>query len=58
MKMEAGFKERLREYIDAQVPIVYIESFDDNQMEENILEVTGRRAVWEWNEMDSHISRK
>ena len=58
MKMEAGFKERLREYIDAQVPIIYIESFDDNQMEENILEVTGRRAVWEWNEMDSHISRK
>ena len=45
MKMEAGFKERLREYIDAQVPIIYIESFDDNQMEENILEVTGRRLL-------------
>ena len=49
MKMEAGFKERLREYIDAQVPIIYIESFDDKQMQENILEDKLRRAVWEWN---------
>ena len=42
------FDVKLREYIDAQMPIIYIDSFDDNKIEEMILQVTGSRQVWEW----------
>ena len=31
---ENRFDVRLREYIDAQVPIIYIDSFDDNKIDE------------------------
>ncbi len=55
---EASFETRLREYIDAQVPIIYIDSFDDNKVDDMILNVTGKRVVWEWNEMDGCINRK
>lgn len=51
-------KERLREYIDANVPILYINSYDDNEIEENILNVTGKRMVWEWNRMCGQVKRK
>ncbi len=52
------FDVKLREYIDAQMPIIYIDSFDDNKIEEMVLQVTGSRQVWEWNEMDGCINRK
>ncbi|RRK32254.1 AAA family ATPase [Schaedlerella arabinosiphila] len=55
---EDRFEVRLREYIDAQVPIIYIDSFDDNKIDELILQVTGSRRVWEWNEMDGCVDRK
>lgn len=52
------FEKKLRDYIDAKVPIIYIESFDDNKMEEMVLNVTERRTVVEWNEMDGYYVRK
>lgn len=55
---ENRFDVRLREYIDAQVPIIYIDSFDDNKIDELVLQVTGGRRVWEWNEMDGCVDRK
>lgn len=55
---ENRFDVKLREYIDAQVPIIYIDSFDDNKIDELILQVTGSRRVWEWNEMDGCVDRK
>lgn len=55
---ENRFDVKLREYIDAQVPIIYIDSFDDNKIDELILQVTGGRRVWEWNEMDGCVDRK
>lgn len=53
-----NFELKLREYIDAQVPIIYIDSFDDNKIDEMILKVTGSRKVLEWNELDGYINRK
>ena len=44
-------EEKLREYIGAKVPIIYVSSFDDNAVERIIFKVTGRRKVWEWNRM-------
>ncbi|MCF2554377.1 AAA family ATPase [Faecalicatena contorta] len=52
------FKEKLKEYIDARVPIIYVNSYDDNAVEESIIEVTGRRKVWEWNQMYGLRNRK
>lgn len=51
-------EEKLREYIGAKVPIIYVSSFDDNAVEETIFKVTGRRKVWEWNRMWGCINRK
>ncbi|MCI9005774.1 MAG: AAA family ATPase [Lachnospiraceae bacterium] len=55
---EEKFEVRLREYIDAQMPIIYIDSFDDNKIEEMVLQATGSQKVWEWNEMDGCVNRK
>lgn len=55
---EENFEVKLREYIDAQMPIIYIDSFDDNKIDEMILSVTESRKVWEWNELDGWINRK
>lgn len=52
------FEEKLRDYIGAKVPIIYVESFDDNKIEEMVLSVTERRVVVEWNEMDGYFARK
>lgn len=51
-------QEKLKEYIDANVPILYINSYDDNQVEEDILQATRRRQVWEWNKMYGLVKRK
>lgn len=51
-------EQKLKEYIDASVPIIYVNSYDDNAVEELILKVTGRRKVWEWNQMYGHLNRK
>lgn len=51
-------EEKLREYIGAKVPIIYVSSHDDNAVEETIFRVTGRRKIWEWNRMWGCISRK
>lgn len=52
------FREKLKEYVDAKVPIIYINSYDDNAVEKCILEVTRRRKVWEWNQMYGLRNRK
>lgn len=51
-------KQKLKEYIDANVPIIYIDSYDDLSVEKIILQVTGRQTVWEWNQMDGLLNRK
>lgn len=51
-------REKLKDYIDANVPIIYLNTYDDNVVEEVILEVTGRRKVWEWNQMYGQLKRK
>lgn len=55
-KME--FEKKLRDYIDAKVPIIYIESYDDNKIEKMVLNVTERRTVVEWNEMNGYYTCK
>ena len=36
-------KDKLKAYIDANVPIIYVNSYDDNAVEESILKASGRR---------------
>ena len=51
-------REKLKAYIDANVPIIYVNSYDDNTVEESILKASGRRKVWEWNQMYGLLNRK
>lgn len=51
-------KDKLKEYIDAGVPIIYINSHDDNTVSKTILEITGKRKVWEWNSMEGILDKK
>ena len=51
-------REKLKAYIDANVPIIYVNSYDDNAVEESILKASGRRKVWEWNQMYGLLNRK
>ena len=44
------FKEKLAEYIDARTPIIYINSYDDNSVDEIVYDVA-KVDVWEWSEM-------
>lgn len=51
-------KDKLKQYIGAKVPIIYVNSFDDNEVEKEVLEATGKRKVWEWNQMWGLENRK
>lgn len=42
-------KEKLANYIDAGVPILYINSFEENKTDGLIKEVLGDRKAFEWN---------
>ena len=55
---ENMLREKLKAYIDANVPIIYVNSYDDNAVEESILKASGRRKVWEWNQMYGLLNRK
>ena len=50
--------EKLKRYLEAAVPIIYINSYDDNAVEKSILTATGYRKVWEWNRLYGFLNRK
>lgn len=50
--------ENLKRYLEAAVPIIYVNSYDDNAVEESILRETGYRKVWEWNRLYGALNRK
>lgn len=45
----SDIKEKLRNYIDAGVPILYINSYEENKTDALIKEVIGSRRAFEWN---------
>lgn len=51
-------EQKLREYIDANLPIVYVVGYDEINIMEIILKVTENRKVWEWNALNGLINRK
>lgn len=51
-------EEKLRQYIDANLPIIYIVGYDEVSIMESILNVTGRRKVWKWNLLNGLVNRK
>lgn len=50
--------ENLKEYIDACVPIIFVDSHNDNEVEERIIQATGNRKVWGWNRMWGRVNCK
>ena len=50
--------ENPKRYLEAAVPIIYVNSYDDNAVEESILKATGYRKVWEWNRLYGALNVK
>lgn len=50
--------EKIKRYSEAAIPIIYINSYDDNAVEESIFKATGYRKVWEWNRLYGSLNRK
>lgn len=51
-------EQKLNEYIDANLPIIYMVGYDELSIMQTILKVTVRRKVWEWNALNGLINRK
>lgn len=52
------YEEQLSGYIGAKVPIIYVNTYDDNAVTKAVIAATGERKVWEWNCMDGLLNRK
>ena len=50
--------QKLKRYLEAAVPVIYVNIYDDNAVEESILKATGYRKVWEWNRLYGGLNRK
>lgn len=47
--MQKSFKSKLSQYIDAGFPILYINSFEDDKVDEILKEIGERKEIVEWN---------
>lgn len=47
--MQKGLKQKLSQYIDACFPILYINSFENDKIDDIIREIGDRREIVEWN---------
>ena len=47
--MPKGLKQKLSQYIDAGFPILYINSFENDKIDDMIREIGDRREIVEWN---------
>lgn len=48
-------KERLSRYIDAGFPIIYLNTFEEDKVNDIIVETGGGREICEWNESEGYI---
>lgn len=51
-------KEKLGSYIDAHYPIIYMNTVEDDKLDNVINQVKKNRDVYEWNEMNGYISNE
>ena len=47
--MKSKLKQKLNQYIDAGFPILYINSFEDDKVDDIIEEIGDRKEIIEWN---------
>ena len=47
--MQKGLKQKLSQYIDAHFPILYINSFESDKVDDMIREIGDWREIIEWN---------
>lgn len=53
--MNYSLKEKLIRYIDAGFPIIYINSFEENKVDEVIKNAAGKREIVEWNGFNGYV---
>ena len=46
-----SFKSKMERYIDAGFPILYVNSYEEDNVDEVIGEVCKGREIYEWNEI-------
>lgn len=51
-------QEKLQLYLDAGFPLIYINSFEEEKVDEIIIKSVGGRNVFEWNEMQHYHNLK
>lgn len=51
-------EEKLQLYLDAGFPLIYINSFEEEKVDEIIIKSVGGRKVFEWNEMQHYHNLK
>ena len=48
-------KSKLLQYIDAGFPIIYINTFEEDKVDDIIREISAGKEVYEWNEVNGYI---
>lgn len=48
-------KSKLARYIDAGFPIIYINTFEEDKVDNIISEISSGKEVYEWNETNGYI---
>jgi len=56
--MNYSLKEKLIRYIDAGFPIIYINSFEENKVDEVIKNAASEREIVEWNGFNGYVDFK
>ena len=50
-----SLKYRLVRYVDAGFPIIYMNTFEDDKVDEIVLSISSGKEVYEWNETNGYI---
>lgn len=55
MKEETKIKTKLQHYMDAGFPVLYVNTYEEDKVDEIISEISYGREVYEWNESNGYI---
>ena len=52
---DKSLKSKLRRYIDAGFPVIYINTFEEDKVDAIVKEISTERDVYEWNETNGYL---
>ena len=48
-------KDKVSHYIDAGFPVLYVHTYEEEKIDDILLEIAGDKEVYEWNETNGFI---